>query len=84
MKMEQTVFRNVGIQNSEPGNYPEENIQHSEHGESLKSRRRTMLCINRQTVSAVRTFTCDITTVENWLKSLFNVMCRVTGITFPQ
>jgi hypothetical protein len=21
-----------------PGNYPEENIQHSEHGESLKSR----------------------------------------------
>jgi len=22
-----------------PGNYPEESIQHSEHGESLKSRR---------------------------------------------
>jgi len=31
MKMEQTVFRNVGIQNSddgETGNYPEESIQH--------------------------------------------------------
>jgi len=27
------VFRNVGIQNSDP----EESIQHSEHGESLKS-----------------------------------------------
>jgi len=24
-----------------PGNYPEERLQHSEHGESLKSRRRT-------------------------------------------
>jgi hypothetical protein len=23
-----------------PGNYPEENIQHTEHGESLKSRKR--------------------------------------------
>jgi len=68
MKMEQTVFRNVGILNSGPrvitqkvylhdyedgtdsvpkrrhikfrrrGNYPEEIIQHSEHGQSLKSR----------------------------------------------
>jgi hypothetical protein len=26
-----------------PGNYPEENIQHTEHGESLKSRKRKML-----------------------------------------
>ena len=26
-----------------PGNYPEENIQHTEHGESLKSRRRRTL-----------------------------------------
>jgi hypothetical protein len=39
MKMEQTVFRNVGIKKIQtPGNYPEENIQHTEHGESLKSR----------------------------------------------
>ena len=32
-----TVFRNVGVYNSSPGNYPEERKQHSEHGESLKS-----------------------------------------------
>jgi hypothetical protein len=32
-----TKFENSwGIQT--PGNYPEENIQHTEHGESLKSR----------------------------------------------
>jgi len=30
------VFRNVGISNSDTGNYPEESIQHSEHSESLK------------------------------------------------
>jgi hypothetical protein len=29
-----------------PGNYPEENIQHSQHGESLKSR--TLLSYNQQ------------------------------------
>jgi hypothetical protein len=38
MKMEQTVFRNVGIQIQTPGNYPEENIQHSQNDGSLKSR----------------------------------------------
>ena len=32
------VFRNVGIYNSDAGNYPKENIIYSEHGESLKSR----------------------------------------------
>jgi hypothetical protein len=32
------VFRNVGILNSDAGELPEESVQHSEHGESLKSR----------------------------------------------
>jgi hypothetical protein len=27
-----------GLNNQTPGNYPEESIQHSQHGESLKSR----------------------------------------------
>jgi len=39
MKMEQIECSEVlayKIQN--PGNYPEESIQHSEHGKSLKSR----------------------------------------------
>jgi len=29
-----------------PGNYPEESIQHSEHGESLKSRTKNEFSIN--------------------------------------
>jgi hypothetical protein len=33
-----SVFRNVK-KNQTPENYPEENIQHSQHGESLKSRK---------------------------------------------
>ena len=28
-----------------PGNYPEESIQHSEHGESLKSRNRAFMLV---------------------------------------
>ena len=35
------VFRNVGIYNSDAGNYPKENIIYSEHSESLKSRNST-------------------------------------------
>ena len=34
-------FKGLIIESTEiqtPGNYPEENIQHTEHGESLKSR----------------------------------------------
>jgi hypothetical protein len=38
MKMEQTeYFETSAYKIQTPGNYPEENIQHSEHGESLKS-----------------------------------------------
>jgi hypothetical protein len=39
MKMEQTdCFEKSAYKIQTPGNYPEENIQHTEHGESLKSR----------------------------------------------
>jgi len=39
MKMEQTECSETSAYKIQtPGNYPEENIQHSEHGESLKSR----------------------------------------------
>jgi len=41
MKMEQSVPKRHTIQR--PGNYPEESIKHSEHGESLKSRIMHML-----------------------------------------
>jgi hypothetical protein len=38
MKMEQTeCFETSAYKIKMPGNYPEENIQHTEHGESLKS-----------------------------------------------
>jgi len=45
MKMEQTEYSEIlvyKIQTS--GNYPEESIQHSEHGKSLKSRIYTFVC----------------------------------------
>jgi len=39
MKMEPTeCFETSAYKIQKPGNYPEESIQHSEHGESLKSR----------------------------------------------
>jgi hypothetical protein len=39
MKMEETVCSEMLANKFKtPGNYPEESIQHSEHGESLKSR----------------------------------------------
>jgi hypothetical protein len=39
MKMEQTESsETLACEVQTPGNYPEENIQHSEQGESLKSR----------------------------------------------
>jgi len=39
MKMEQTECSKTSAYKIQtPGNYPEESIQHSEHGESLKSR----------------------------------------------
>ena len=39
MKIEQTeCSETLAYKIQTPGNYPEESIQHSEHGESLKSR----------------------------------------------
>jgi hypothetical protein len=38
-----------------PGNYPEESIQHSEHGESLKSRKQEFIRVH--TLSRARKIT---------------------------
>jgi hypothetical protein len=38
MKMEWTCSETSAYKIQKPGNYPEESIQHSEYGESLKSR----------------------------------------------
>ena len=44
MKMEQTeCFETSAYKLQTPGNYPKENIQHTEHGESLKSRKQNYL-----------------------------------------
>jgi len=45
MKMEQTECSETSAYKFQtPGNYPEESIQHSEHGESLKSRIDSFVC----------------------------------------
>jgi hypothetical protein len=38
MKMEQSVPKRPAYKIQKPGNYPEGNIKHTEHGEILKSR----------------------------------------------
>jgi len=44
MKMEQIECSETSAYKIQtPGNYPEENIQHTEHGESLKSRRDSLV-----------------------------------------
>jgi len=48
MKMEQTECSETSAYKIQmPGNYPEENIQHTEHGESLKSRISDLVCTER-------------------------------------
>ena len=45
MKMEETeCFKTWAYKIQTPGNYPEENIQHSKHGESFKSRISEPVC----------------------------------------
>ena len=47
MKMEQTeCFETSAYKIQTPANYPEENIQHTEHGESLKSKTETLPVIS--------------------------------------
>jgi len=52
MKMEQTECSETSAYKIQtPGNYPEENIQRTEHGEILKSRILAVPCgVNRQSV----------------------------------
>jgi hypothetical protein len=60
MKMEQTECSETSAYKiQKPGNYPEGSIQHSEHGESLKSRRIVYLLVieknnKRRTVQRIK------------------------------
>jgi hypothetical protein len=50
-KVEQTVcFERLAYKIQTRGNYPEESIQHSQHGESLKSR---IVCMHWKTVTTI-------------------------------
>jgi len=56
MKMEQTeCSETLAYKIQTPGNYPEENIQHTEHGESLKSRM-FLNCTEAETLGRVSPF----------------------------
>jgi hypothetical protein len=45
MKMEQIEYSETSAYKIQtPGNHPEENIQHTEHGESLKSKMEIVVC----------------------------------------
>jgi len=47
MKMEQTECSETSAYKLQaPGNYPKESIQHTEHGESLKSRKHQTSLLN--------------------------------------
>ena len=52
MKMKQSVPKRRHIKFRRPGNYPEENIEHTEHGESLKSRKLPLLRLRYQVLGA--------------------------------
>jgi UPF0288 family protein (methanogenesis marker protein 3) len=60
MKMEQTECSEMlAYKNSTPENQPEESVQHSEHGESLKSRNQKGIhkeCKSRLTLGEPATF----------------------------
>jgi hypothetical protein len=59
MKMEQTECSEMSAYKTQTlGNYPEESVQHSEHGESLKSRTYTMMMIIK--------LTDDVNSLQFW------------------
>ena len=55
-----SVFRNVGISNSDVGEHPKVTIQHSEHGENLKSEREASI------TTRARNRKCDIMQILNF------------------
>jgi len=61
MKMEQTECSETSAYKIQtPGNYPEESIQHSEYGESLKSRILDFFKLEDGTVSLSRNVRKDL------------------------
>jgi len=52
-----------------PGNHPEESIQHSEHSESLKSRKYVFLFYEREIILFIK------------LADFLHKLCRITGVS---
>jgi hypothetical protein len=65
MKMEQAECSETSAYKIQmPRNYPEESIQHSEHGESLKSRIHIYLLTNKTLIHK------SLYVFDNWRKNL--------------
>jgi hypothetical protein len=80
MKMEQTVCSETSAYKIQmPGNYPEENIQHTEHGESLKSKAYNLFYTVRLTEERVfkqlREIEVSVLNVITIICKLFYVFC---------
>ena len=65
MKMEQTDYSKTSAYKIPSGNYPEESIQHTEHGESLKSR--NVMVVLVQCKAEVTDFCCWVTNFCCWV-----------------
>ena len=73
MKMEQTVCSETSAHKIHtPGNYPEESIQHLEHGESLKSRRRTKFMSGRMVSNGSGRRTGEANGCSSWHDSVLH------------
>jgi len=85
MKIEQTECSETSAHKIQtPGNYPEENIQHAEHSESLKSRTcdyATTVCYSRSNRSLYRKQEASVVSaIQHNLKNLYNV-CMISAVT---
>jgi hypothetical protein len=73
MKMEQTLCSETSAYKIQtPGNYPEESIQHSEHGESLKTRTSLFPFKELHRFLLGEYFTSDISSIYSQLSSATN------------
>jgi len=58
MKIEQTeCYETLAYKIQTPGNYPEESIEHSEHGEGLETRIKSINCVRFRSLEFASYFT---------------------------
>jgi len=82
MKMEQTECSETSAyQIQTPGNYPEENIQHTEHGESFKSR--IQLILLRYFLDTATQFIFTLCHMQG-IQSCIQLILKMFGLTTVQ